>query len=129
MIRHNHLALEDTLYQVGELEHLRRHSVRAARVAHGREDKEAELFWHVTAARCQQARRKVQGKLPVEHDEEWCPLKCAQAIKQLNYETMDGDLELFNELEELVDSVNSFVLGEDMTSCESCKADKLATQE
>lgn len=121
---HNHLQLEDTLHLVEELEHERRHALRAARIAHTKEDKEQELFWLVTAARCKKARRKVQSKVGEVAEEEWCPLKSAQSIRQLNYETMDGDIELFNELEELVDSINSHVLKQDMTSCEACASDK-----
>lgn len=119
------MNLEDTLHLLGELEHERRHALRAARIAHTKDDSKSQLFWLVTAKRCQDLRRKIQHKLPIEVVEDWCPLKSAQAIKQLNYETMSGDIELFNELEELVDSINTQVLGQDMTSCESCKTDML----
>lgn len=128
-MKHEYFATEDKLHLVEELEHQRRHALRAARIAHSKQDKEKEMFWLVTAARCKHARRKVQATLGEITDEEWCPLKSAQAIRQLNYETMDGDIELFNELEELVDSINSHVLKQDMTGCDACKADKLATSE
>lgn len=126
--QHTHLALEDTLALLGELQHSRRHALRAAHIAHTKQDKENELFWLVTANRCMEARRKAQGKLGDIETSEWCPLKSAQAIRQLNYETMTGDIELFNDLEELVDSINSHVLKQDMTSCESCASDKANVQ-
>lgn len=118
---HTHLALEDTLMLLGELEHGRRHALRSARVVPAQEDK---FFWLVTAARYQQARRKVQAKLGDIAVEDWCAVKVAQSVRQLNYELMSGDEELFNELEELTDSVNSHALKQDMTGCKSCAADK-----
>lgn len=123
------MNLEDTLHLVEELEHERRHSLRAARVAHSHENKEEEMFWLVTAARCKRIRRRVQAKVGDVAEESWCPLKSAQSIRQLNYETMDGDIESFNELEELVDSINSHVLKQDLTGCQACKADMLADVE
>ena len=123
-MKHEQFDLEDTLHLIEELEHEKRHSLRAARIAHVKEDKEQEMFWLVTAARCKRARRQVQAKVGDVVDEEWCPLKSAQSIRQLNYETMEGDIELFNELEELVDSINSHVLKQDMTGCSACANDK-----
>lgn len=123
-MKHEYFDLEDTLHLIEELEHEKRHSLRAARIAHVKEDKENEMFWLVTAARCKRIRRTLQGKVGEIVDEEWCPLKSAQAIRQLNYETMDGDIEVFNDLEELVDSINSHVLQQDMTGCMACKNDK-----
>lgn len=123
-MNHEVLGLEDRLHLIEELEHERRHALRAARIAHTKDDKENELFWLVTAGRCTEVRRKVQNKLGEIETPEWCPLKSAQAIRQLNYETMTGDIELFNELEELVDSINSHVLKQDLTDCAACKSDR-----
>lgn len=123
-MKHEQLETEDTLHLVEELEHERRHSLRAARIAHSKEDKEEEMFWLVTAARCKRLRRQVQTKVGDVAEESWCPLKSAQAIRQLNYETMNGDIETFNELEELVDSINSHVLKQDLTGCQACAVDK-----
>lgn len=118
---HTHLALEDTLSLIGELQHLRRHALRSAHASKEQEDK----FFHlVTAARAQRLRRQVQSKLGEIATEDWCGLKSAQAIRQLNYELMSGDEELFNELESLVDSVNSHALKQDMTGCKACSSDK-----
>lgn len=125
-MKHELFEAEDNLHLIEELEHLRRHSLRAARVAHLEEDKERELFWLVTAERCKTQRRIVQAKYGDLIESEWCPLKSAQAIRQLNYETMSGDIELFNSLEELVDSVNSHILKQDMTGCHACETDMLA---
>lgn len=119
-MNHDHLALEDTLALVAELEHSRRHHLRAA---YSVEDQEDKFFHLVTAARCQRLRRQVMGRLPKVDVEDWCALKSAQAIRQLNYELMEGDEELFRELEDLVDSVNTHALKQDMSGCQACKND------
>lgn len=119
--QHNHLALEDTLSLVSELEHVRRHSLRSYYSAQEQEDK----FFHlVTAAQAQRLRRKVQSKLGGIDTEDWCILKSGQAIRQLNYELMEGDEELFNELEGFVDSINTHALKQDMSGCQACHEDK-----
>lgn len=117
---HKHMALEDQLRLLGELEHGRAHALRSAHAVKGQEDK---FFWLVTAARYQRLRRQVQGKIGEIATEDWCALKVAQNVRQLNYELMSGDEELFNELEDLVDSVNSHVLKRDMTGCGACTND------
>lgn len=120
-INHSHLALEDTLSLISELEHIRRHNLRSYYSAQGQEDK----FFHlVSAAQAQRLRRKVQTKLGKIDVEDWCVLKSAQIIRQLNYELMEGDEELFNELEGLVDSINSHALKQDMSGCRACQADQ-----
>lgn len=123
---HEHLALEDKLWLISELEHARAHTLRSAHVATDQEDK---MFYLVTAARCQRLRRKAQSKLGEIDEKDWCLVKSAQRLRQLNYELMAGDEELFNELEDLVDSVNSHALKQDMSGCKSCHDDKLATED
>lgn len=120
------MNLEDKLYLLGQLEHLRQHSLRASKTCTEQEDK---FFWQVTAAQAQSSRRKLQHSLGEIATEDWCPVKVAQDIRRLNYETMEGDVELFEELESLVDSINSHVFKQDMTGCFSCKTDMLATKE
>lgn len=124
-MNHEHLALEDSLNLLGELEHARRHSLRSA---HATDKKDDKFFYLVTASRAKQARRALQSKLGEIGDTDWCLLKSAQAIRQLNYETMEGDEAFFNELEGLVDSINSHALKQDMTGCKACTADKLAPE-
>lgn len=119
-IKHEHMRLEDNLRKMGELEHLRSHALRSLKVCTEEEDK---LFWTVTAVQAEDARRDVQHKLGEIPTEDWCPAKVAQNIRQLNYETFDGDTELFEKIERLVDSVNSHIFKQDMTGCESCKED------
>lgn len=118
---HKHLALEDTLNLVGELEHIRYHACRSARVAQEQEDK---IHYLVTATRAQRWRREVEAKLGDISELDWCLVKGAQRVRQLNYETMDGDMVVFDGLEELVDSINSHALKQDMTGCKSCSADR-----
>ena len=118
---HKHLALEDTLALIGELEHARRHNLRSYYSATEQEDK---FFYLVTAAQAQRLRRKVQGKLGNIDTEDWCILKSAQAIRQLNYELMEGDEGLFNDLESFVDSINTHALKQDMSGCRACQDDR-----
>lgn len=120
-IDHSKLNLEDRLALLSELEHLRRHALRSAQAT---KDTEDEFFHLVTAASAQRLRREVEAKLGDISDPDWCELKSAQAIRQLNYETMEGDQQLFTALEELVDSVNSHALKQDMSGCKACKSDK-----
>lgn len=118
---HQHLALEDKLALVGELEHQRRHNLRSYYSATEREDK----FFHlVKVAQAQRLRRKVQAKLGEIDTEDWCILKSAQAIRQLSYELMAGDEELFNELEAFVDDINTHALKQDMSGCKACQEDQ-----
>lgn len=118
--KHSHLALEDALSLIGELEHQRRHNLRSYYSATEQEDK----FFHlVSAAQAQRLRRRVQANVGQIDTEDWCILKSAQAIRQLNYEIMEGDEELFNELESFVDSINSHALKQDMSGCKACSAD------
>lgn len=117
---HQHLALEDTLSLLGELEHQRRHNLRSSYAATDPEDK----FFHlVAAAQAQRLRRWVQANLGQIDTEDWCILKSAQTIRQLNYELMEGDEELFNELESFVDSLNTHALKQDMSGCKACAED------
>lgn len=123
-MNHDHLALEDTLNLLGELQHARRHCLRSAQVATDAEDK---FFYLVKASQAQRIRRALQAKLGDIDKTDWCLLKCSAAIKQLNYETMSGDTELFKELEDLADGLSSHALKRDMTDCEACAVDaKLA---
>lgn len=124
-IDHKRLHLEDTLALVGEIEHMRHHNLRSSHATHNT-DKE---FGHlVSAATSQELRREVQATVGDISDEDWCELKVAQRIRQLNYETMEGNTKLFNELEDLVDSINSRILGQDMSNCHSCREDRGTTE-
>lgn len=118
---HQRLHLEDRIALVSELEHLRRHALRSA---YATKDTEDEFFHLVTASTAQRLRREVESKLGEIKTPDWCQLKSAAAIRQLNYETMQGDTPLFRALEELVDSVASHALGQDMSGCAACREDK-----
>lgn len=120
---HDHLALEDALAELGELEHIRAHALRSAHVATEQADK---MHYYVTAVRAQRLRRSLQAKLADISETDWCLVKAAQRLRQLSYELMEGDTENFDAVEELVDSINSHALGQDMSGCKSCEADMLA---
>lgn len=124
-VDHTKLNLEDRLALISELEHLRRHALRSAYATKNTED---EFFHLVTASTAQRLRRKIEGELGEIATPDWCELKSAQAIRQLNYETMEGDSSLFRELEELVDSVNTHTLKQNMSGCQACEEDKAMIQ-
>lgn len=119
-MNHEHLALEDTLNLVGELEHSRRHNLRSYYAV---KDTEHKFHHLVSAAQAQTLRRKVQTKLPDITEDDWCTVKSASAIRQLNYELMSGDEELFKELEAFVDSQYTHALKQDMSGCQACRDD------
>lgn len=120
-IDHKRLAVEDKLWILGELEHQRRHCLRSARVT---TEKEVKLHYYVKAEQAQRLRRKVQATLGDIDELDWCVVKSAMALKQLNYETFGGDMELFEELEEYCDSQTSHAFGLDLTGCSACVADQ-----
>lgn len=123
-MNHELLHTEDLLAQVGELEHIRYHACRSARVTTEREDK---IHYLVVAAKAQRARREIEAKIGDISETDWCLVKSGQRVRQLNYETMEGDLGVFEEIEDLVDLINSHALGRDMSGCKACGADKEAT--
>lgn len=125
-MNHKLLAIEDRLWLVAELEHQRRHCLRSAKVA---EEKEQQFFYLVKAAEAQDLRRRVMASLGDISELDWCIVKSAMAIKQLNYETMVGDEELFRDVEDFADSLTGHAFGMDMSGCKACVDDMAESQD
>lgn len=111
----------DVLWLLGELEHERKHALRAARVFDNVE-KDKSFKNIVRAGQAQTMRREIQNFFDIS-EEEWCQVKVAMIIKQLAYETFEGNIELFKKLEDFTDDILSDALNEDFRGCKSCKED------
>lgn len=117
---HQKLSTLDKITLIGELQHIRAHALRSSKVAEKDEDK---FFYQVIASQAQEARRAYMAKHFQLDEKDWCLVKAAATLKQLNYELAHGDETEFAELENLADSILSHATGEDLTGCESCAKD------
>lgn len=120
-MNHDQLKLADKVTQVGELEHLRRHLARASITT---TNETRAFFYLVKAHRAEALRRQLQHSLPEVTEEDWCIVKSCAAIKQLNTETLDEDIDLFRQIEDLADDCLSNAYNMDFHSCKACKDDK-----
>lgn len=100
---------------------MRYHALLSADVVTSPEEK----FWYeVVAAKATNARRLLQDHIVPECAEpDWCLLKVSESLRQTNYETMNGDREVFSAINDLCNMVSSKITGVDLTHCESCAAD------
>lgn len=119
-IDHNNLKLYDKLCLLGELEHARRHCIRSA---HSIEDPEQKFYYIVKAKQLEDIRRKAQHKWAETNEVDWCLVKTATRIKQLNEETFESDIELYSEIENIADDLSGHALDEDLSGCSACKKD------
>ena len=116
--------VSDGIALIGELEHIRRHALRSAQLSAGTDD---EIFYMVTAKRAQELRRRYMRDHFEADEKLHCLGKCTAAVRQLAYETDNGDAEFLHDVDELVDSVWGKITREDLSGCESCRQDKEAT--
>lgn len=112
--------VSDGIALIGELEHVRRHALRSAQLSAGTDD---EIFYMVTAKRAQELRRRYMRDHFEADEKLHCLGKCTAAVRQLAYETDNGDAEFLHEVDELVDSVWGKITREDLSGCEACKKD------
>lgn len=110
----------DQIALVGELEHLRRHAERSAVVA--KENDKDFVHYLIIAEKARDIRRKVMAELGLD-ELDHCMCKSASCIRQLAYETDDGNSELLKELDELVDKVWGHALDMDLSGCQACRED------
>lgn len=113
----------DKIALISELEHLRRHAERSAVVA--KTNDEDFVPYLLIAKEAQEKRRKLMAKLDLD-DKDHCLCKVASCIRQLAYETDEGDHEMLKELDDLVDMVWGKALDMDLTGCKICSEDKKA---
>ena len=113
--------ISDGIRLIGELEHIRAHALRSAQLSAGEED---EIFYQVTAKRAQELRREYMAKHFNAPEKLHCLGKATAALRQIAYETDEGDDEFLHKVDELVDSVWGKITNSDLSGCESCRQDK-----
>lgn len=115
--------LADKLLTVGEFEHMRRHALRSMVSPNIKESE--RIKYAIIAERAKENRREFMRKhFPDLADEDWCLVKLCCSLRQLAYETFDGEIEELVEIEDLIDSVLGKAFKQDMTGCIACEADR-----
>lgn len=113
----------DRILIVGELEHVRKHAERSMISPNISEDD--RVWYAVVAKRARDLRRAYMAKhFPDCPDELWCLGKASASLRQLSYETDDGDFEETKEIDELVDMIWEKITNIDLSDCKSCKEDR-----
>lgn len=122
---HGKASTSDKMAVVAELEHIRRHALRAAASTWREEDDSESVRYLILAKRAQRLRRDYMknhfGKIK---DTDWCLCKSAACLRQLVYEVNDGWPEELKELDDFVDEIWGQALGEDLSDCVACKDDR-----
>ena len=122
---HNKASVADKISLISELEHGRRHCVRAAASAWREEDDSDSIQYILWAKRFQEIRRDYMRKHFGELKEtDWCPFKVCASLRQLAYEVCEGDIEELKELEDLIDEITGKALDMDLSACEACRSDR-----
>lgn len=132
--QHDIKLVNDKIAVIGELEHMRRHTIRSsATIEEKLKDevgdryehmKEKSMFYFLTGVKLMDMRRKyMQKHFPNLSDEDWCLCKSAACLRQLLYETEEGDLDL-PQMDRMIDEVWGNALGMDLTGCRDCNEDR-----
>lgn len=125
IFNHAKASTSDRISLVSELEHMRRHALRSAIVLSIEEKSEESFKFLVWAKQLQDMRRKYMGKHFANIDaKHWCLCKSTACLRQLAYEVEGDDIEFLVEVDNLVDGVWGDALGEDLSDCSACVADK-----
>ena len=122
---HSKASVADKISLISELEHGRRHCVRAAASAWREEDDSESVQYLLWAKRFQTLRRDYMKKHFSDFKEtDWCLIKVCAELRSLVYEVCEGDVEELKEFEDLIDEITGKALGMDMSSCLACREDK-----
>lgn len=130
---HSKASVSDKIALVSELEHCRRHALRAAASALGEErdddsefkEREESTRYLIIAKQAQTLRRDYMRKHFGElKDTDWCLCKAAACLRQIAYEVCEGDVEELREIDDFVDQIWGEALGMDLSDCESCRSDR-----
>lgn len=122
---HDKAGVADKIALIGELQHGRRHCVRAAASAWREDDDSDSIQYLLWAKRFQEIRREYMKKHFSELKEtDWCLLKVCAELRSLAYEVCEGDVEELKEIDDLIDEITGKALGMDMSDCVSCREDK-----
>ena len=122
---HDKASVSDKIALVAELEHIRRHAVRAA-ASVWREDNDSEsIEYLIIAKRAQVLRREyMKNHFGEIKDADWCLCKSAACLRQILYEVNDGWPEELKEIDDFVDEIWGRVLDMDLSDCEACRSDR-----
>lgn len=120
-------STSDKIAMVGELEHARRHALRAAASAWREEDDSESTRYLILAKRAQSIRRDYMREHFSELKEtDWCLCKSAACLRQLAYEVCEGNVLELKEIDDFVDEIWGEALGQDLSDCIACKEDREA---
>lgn len=115
----------DIIATIGELEHTRAHALRAAVAAYNEENEDRAFSYIMFAKKAQRLRRTItEHDFPDLDEKDWCLVKCAARLRQLNYETFTTDTVTLGEIDDLVDEILELATGEDLSGCATCRDDK-----
>ena len=122
---HDKASVGDKIALIGELEHARRHALRAAVSVWSEEDDSESVKYLIISKRAQTLRREYMKKhFPELKDSDWCLCKSAACLRQIAYEVCEGDKEELKEIDEFVDEIWGQALNMDLSDCISCKEDR-----
>lgn len=114
--------VSDHIRAISECEHIYSHAMRSKQVAWGTDD---EVFYQVIANKAKALRRKyMRTYFPDCDDKLWCLGKASASLRQVVYESDEGNTELVKDADDLVDQIWEKITGKDLSDCESCKSDK-----
>ncbi len=122
---HSKAGVSDQIALVSELEHARRHALRAAASAWREEDDSESNRYLIIAKRAQELRRDYMRKHFGDLKEtDWCLCKSAACLRQLAYEVCEGDTTELKEIDDFVDEIWGEALGKDLSDCIACREDR-----
>lgn len=124
MNKYNTRNTVDIIALIGELEHARRHALRASVTASNEEDGEKAFSYQMFANKAQRLRRELTEKnFPDLDEKDWCLVKVAACLRQINYETFTDNTKALSEIDGLVDEILELATGEDLSGCAACRED------
>lgn len=119
----------DIIALIGELEHARRHALRSVVTAISEEDDDRAFEYQVFASKAQRLRRSLtEQTFPEVGEKDWCLIKCAACLRQLNYETFTDHTGFLEEIDGLVDEILELATGEDLSGCAACREDATSSR-
>lgn len=121
---HDKAGIADKIALVAELQHGRRHAIRAAASTWKEEDDSEAVQYLLWAKRFQTIRREYMKKhFGNLKETDWCLVKVCAELRSLVYEVCEGDVEELKEIEDLIDEITGKALGVDLSGCQSCRDD------
>lgn len=124
---HAKAGASDKIALIAELEHARRHALRAAASVWEEEDDSESNRYLILAKRAQELRREyMKNHFNEIKDTDWCLCKSAACLRQIAYEVCEGDTLELKELDDFVDEIWGAALGKDLSDCVVCREDRNA---